>query len=93
MKMEQMLACLLAKMEAKRGTKIKTIREKMDSNQEKMDGRQEEMKASVGSFAFWINVNKEEMKAMLDACLDKMEANPEEKEAIVEHKSLKKRPQ
>jgi hypothetical protein len=29
----------------------------------------------------------------LDACLDEMVANPEEKEAIVEYKSLKKRPQ
>jgi UDP-N-acetylglucosamine transferase subunit ALG13 len=46
----------------------------MDAFQEKMDNRQEEIKAQVGSVPSWINVSQEEMKAMLDACLEKMEA-------------------
>jgi hypothetical protein len=35
-----------------------------------MDNGKEEMKAQVGSFASRIDVNQEDMKAMLDACLE-----------------------
>jgi hypothetical protein len=36
-----------------------------------MEDGQEEMKAQVGSLASRIDVSQEEMKAMLDACLEK----------------------
>lgn len=49
-----------------------------------MDLGQEEMKAQVGSLTSWISVNLEEVKVMVDACLENMQANPEEKEAIAE---------
>jgi hypothetical protein len=36
------------------------------------------MKVQVGSLISQINANQEEMKVMLDACLEKMKANPGE---------------
>jgi hypothetical protein len=94
--MEQIMESLLAKteaierMEAKIGAEIKTILEKMDSNQEKMDDGQEETKSQVGSLASRIHVNQEEMKYMFDACLEKMETNPKEKEAVEEQQEVPK---
>jgi hypothetical protein len=55
-----------------------------------MDDGQEEMKAQVGSLTCWIDVNQEEMKAMLDACLEKMEANPGELQYVVVHQEVPK---
>jgi hypothetical protein len=43
-----------------------------------MDNRQEEMKAQMGSLASQIDVNQEDVKVMLGACLEKLEANPGE---------------
>jgi hypothetical protein len=77
MKMEQMMACLLAeirtnreRMEAKLRAEIKTIREEMDTNQEK------------------IETNQEQMKAMLDTCLEKMKANPGELQSVAVHQKV-----
>jgi hypothetical protein len=53
----------------------RTIAE-MDAFQEKMVDGQEEIKAQLCSLASRVDINQEEMKAMLDACLEKMEANP-----------------
>jgi N-acetylglutamate synthase-like GNAT family acetyltransferase len=61
---------------------------KMDVNQEKMVNRQEKMKAQAASFASQISANQEELKAMLNACLEKMEANPGELHSIAVHQKL-----
>jgi hypothetical protein len=62
-----------------------------------MDDGQEEIKAQVGSLAFRIDPNQEEMEAMLYACLGKTEAypemteaNPEETESAAEHPEVPK---
>jgi hypothetical protein len=71
--MEQMMELMLAKMDS--------FQEKMEA---KMDNGQEKMKTQVGSLASQISVNQEEMKAMLDASLKRMEANSgEQKSAAV----------
>jgi hypothetical protein len=54
-----------------------------------MDNKQE-MKVQVSSLASWIDVNQEEMKAMLDACLEKMEANPGELQSVTVHQEVPK---
>jgi hypothetical protein len=69
------------RMEAKIGTEIKTIQDKMVG--------QEEIKAQVCPLAFRIDVNQEEMKAMLDACLEKMEANPGKLQSLAVHQVSK----
>jgi hypothetical protein len=85
--MEQILERLLAEMNAmEERTEMKQermevkigaeIQEKVDTFQEKMDDGQEEMKGQVGSLTSWISANREERKAMFNACLEKMEANP-----------------
>jgi hypothetical protein len=48
------------------------------------------MKAQVDSPTSWISVNQEEMKALLDACLEKMEVNPGELQSIVLHQEVPK---
>jgi hypothetical protein len=98
--MEQVLACLLAK--------INAIREKIDSNQEKMetnrermedkmvtyqrnmDNGQDEMIVQAGSLASRIEVSQEEIKAVLDAYLEKTEENPEEMMSVAEHREVPK---
>jgi hypothetical protein len=45
----------------------------MDANIEKMEDGQEEMKAQLSSLASWIDVNHEEMKAIIMADLREME--------------------
>jgi hypothetical protein len=40
------------------------------------------MKAQLGSLASRIDSNQEEMKAMLDACLENMEENPGEQKSV-----------
>jgi hypothetical protein len=50
----------------------------------------EEIKARVGYLASWINGNQEKMKAMLHACLEKMEANPGEQKSITVHEEVPK---
>jgi hypothetical protein len=69
-------------LEAKIGSEIKTI-------QEKMDNGQEEMKAQVGAPASPTDVNQE-MKAMLDAYLEKFKANLGELQSIVVHQEVPK---
>jgi hypothetical protein len=54
----------------------------------KMDDRQEEMKVQVSSFASQIIVNQEKVKAMFDACLEKMEENPGELQSVVVHHAV-----
>jgi hypothetical protein len=72
-------------METKIGSEIKTIQEKVDAIQEKVINGQEDMKGQVGSLVSWISVSQEEMKALLDACLEKLEENPGELQCIVVH--------
>jgi hypothetical protein len=48
------------------------------------------VKAQVGSHASWIDVNQEEMKAMLDVCLEEIEANPGELQSVVVHQEVPK---
>jgi hypothetical protein len=55
-----------------------------------MDDGQEVMKAQVCSLAFQIIVIQEEMMAMLDACLEKMEANPGELQPVAVHQEVPK---
>jgi hypothetical protein len=54
----------------------------------KEDDGQEEVEAQVGSHAPRIDVNEEEMMAMLDACLEKTEANPEELPFVAVHQEV-----
>jgi hypothetical protein len=83
MEMEQMTACLLAEMNA--------MGEKMDSNRDRMEGKieaeirttQVKTDAKMESLASWMDVNQEhsvagleKIKAMVEACLEKMEAYP-----------------
>jgi peptidoglycan hydrolase CwlO-like protein len=83
--MEQILSRLLAKINAIQG-KMDSCQERMGEKlgpemktiQELMDNKQEEKKDQMGSLTSQINANHEEMKAMLEACLGKMEANPGE---------------
>jgi hypothetical protein len=44
----------------------------------------------VGPVASRLDANQEEMKAMLDACLEKMEANPEEQKSVAVHEEIPK---
>lgn len=48
----------------------------------------EVMKAQVGSFASRIGANREETKSMLDACLEKTEANSGEQESVAVHEAI-----
>jgi hypothetical protein len=68
-------------MEAKIGADTKVIQDKMD------DG-QKEIKAQMGSLSSRIDVNLEEMKTMLDACLGKMEVHPVELQSEWEHQEV-----
>jgi hypothetical protein len=79
-------------METKICSEIKTMdvnQGKIDAIQEKMDDWQEEMKAQVGSPASRIDVSQEKM-VMLDACLEKMEANLGELQSISVHQEVPK---
>jgi hypothetical protein len=44
----------------------------------------------VGSLASRIDVYQEEMKVMLDVCLEKMEANPGELQSVAVHQEVPK---
>jgi hypothetical protein len=87
MKMEQILEHLLAEIRTIQEM-IETNQVKMVTNQEKMNDRQEEIKDQVSSLASWIDPNQEEMKTMLDACLEKMGANPGELQSVVVHQEV-----
>jgi hypothetical protein len=47
-------------------------------NKEKMDDGKEELKGQLGFLTSRIDAHQEKTKARLDACLEKMEANPGE---------------
>jgi hypothetical protein len=62
----------------------------MDAFQEKVNDTQEETKVQVGSLPSWIDGNQEDMTVMLDACLEKMEANPGEQKSAAVHDEVSK---
>jgi hypothetical protein len=62
------------RMEAKRGSEIKTIQEKMDWNQERIEAK---IGAEIKSIQERMDDGQEERKAMLDPCLENKETNPE----------------
>jgi hypothetical protein len=78
------------RMETKRGVEIKTMHDKKDGNQGKMGDGQEELKAQLGPLASRICVNQERMTAMLDACLEKMEATAGELQFVAVHQKVHK---
>lgn len=57
----------MAKNGAKIGAEMRTIQEKIESNQKNVHKGQEEMTAQMGSLASQMNANQEEMKDMLQA--------------------------
>jgi transcription termination factor NusB len=90
--MEQMIACLLAEVEAEmkdeREEMTARLEDKIEANQEKMDDGQEKMKAHFGSLTSRTGANQEEMKVMLDACLEKWKQIQEKSVAV--HEEVRK---
>jgi hypothetical protein len=71
MKVEQMMACLRATIRAGHEDMMARLEVKIDMMNGKLDTHQGELKAQVGSLTSQIGANQEEMKAMLDACLER----------------------
>jgi hypothetical protein len=84
MEMEQMMECLLARMD-EMNTNAKANQEdllaRMDSNQAKAT-KQEEMLAKLNAK---MDANLVVIKSTINAFKEKMEPNPEENEVVVEH--------